>query len=59
MDELSNKDKEDAEYSEERKTLFKTLIKMHFQKNFIWYTLTNIMTNWKEKQWSTEKWCEY
>ena len=45
MDELSNKDKEDAEYSEEIKTLFKTLIKMHFQKNFIWYTLTNIMTN--------------
>ena len=44
MDELSNEDKEDAEYSEERKTLFKNLMKMIFQKNIIRYTLTNIMS---------------
>ena len=43
MDELSNKDKEDAEDSEERKTLFKTLMKMHFQNNIIRYTLTNMI----------------
>ena len=44
MDESSNKDKEYAEDSEERKTLFKTLIKIHFQNNSIWYTLTNMMS---------------
>ena len=41
---LSKKYKEDAEYSEERKTLFKYLIKINFQKNVIRYTLTNIMS---------------
>ena len=44
MDEQSNKDKDYAEDSEERKTLFKTLIKIHFQNNSIWYTLTNMMS---------------
>ena len=44
MDELSNKDKEEAEDSEERKTLSITLMKIHFQKNIIRYTLSNIMS---------------
>ena len=43
MDELSNKDKEYAEDSEEKKTLFKTLMKKNFQNNVIRYTLANIM----------------
>ena len=44
MYELSNKYKEDAEYSEEKKILFKTLMKTNFQKNIIRYTLTNRMS---------------
>ena len=44
MDKLSNKDKENAEDSEESNTHFKTLIKMNFQNNAIRYILTNIMT---------------
>ena len=44
MDELSKKDKEDAEDSEERKTFFKTLIIMNFQNNVMCYTLTNIVS---------------
>ena len=44
MDELSNKDKEEAKYSEERETLFKTLRKINFQNNVIWYILTNIVS---------------
>ena len=43
MDVLSNEDKEDAEDSEERKTFFKTLMKIHSRKNVVQYTLTNIM----------------
>ena len=38
MDELSNKEKEDTEYPEERNTLIKTLIKMNSQNNIIRYT---------------------
>ena len=41
MDELSNEDKEDAEG---RKTLFKNLMKINFQKNTIRYIFTNIMS---------------
>ena len=44
MDELSNKYKEDVEYSEERNTLFNNLMKIHFQNNVIRYTLKNIMS---------------
>ena len=44
MDTLSNEYKEDVEDSEERKTLFKALIKMHLQKSIIWYELTSIMS---------------
>ena len=44
MDKLSNRGKEDAEDSEERKTLFKTLMKINFQNNIIQYTLTNIIS---------------
>ena len=44
MDELSKKYKEDAEDSEERKTIFKTLMKMNSQNNVIRYTLKNIMS---------------
>ena len=43
MDVLSNEEKEDAEDSEERKTFFKTLMKIHSRKNVVQYTLTNIM----------------
>ena len=43
MDGLSQKDKEDAEDSEESKTLIKNLMKTNFKKNTISYTLTNIM----------------
>ena len=32
------------EDSEERRTLFKALMKIHFQNNIIRYTLTNIMS---------------
>ena len=44
MDKLSNEEKEDAEYSEERKKLFKNLMKINFQKNIIQCKLTNIMS---------------
>ena len=54
MNELSNKDKEDAKYSEKRKKLIKTLMEVHFQNNVIRFTLTNILTvdekNYKEKK---------
>ena len=43
MDVLSNEEKEDAEDSEERNTLFKTLMKIHFQNSVIRCTLKNIM----------------
>ena len=44
MDELSNKYKEDVEYSEERKTLIRNLMKIHFRNNFICCTLIKIMS---------------
>ena len=44
MDKLSNEEKEDAEYSEERKKLFKNLMKINFQKDIIQCKLTNIMS---------------
>ena len=44
MDELSNKDKEYAEYSKERNTIIKTLMKINSKKNVIHYTLTNMMS---------------
>ena len=34
----------DTENSEERRILFKKLIKIHFQKNIIQHTLTNIIS---------------
>ena len=40
---LSNKDKEDSEYSEERKTLIKNLLRLHFQNIEIRFTSTNIL----------------
>ena len=43
LDELSKEDKEDVEDLEKKKKIFKTLMKMHFQRNITWYTLTNIM----------------
>ena len=43
MDELSDKDKDDSQYSEGRKTLIKTLLKFRFQNNFICFTLTNLL----------------
>ena len=43
MDELPNKDQEDAEDSEKIKTPIKKLMKLHFQKNVICYTLVNIL----------------
>ena len=54
MDELSKKDKEDAEDSEERETLFKILMKIHFQNNSIRSTLTNI-TSIDEKSMKQRK----
>ena len=44
MDELSSKDKEYAGYSEERNTLVKNFMKLHLQKNVIYFTLTNILS---------------
>ena len=44
MDESSNKGKEYSECLDERKTLIKILIKFHFQKNGISFTLTNILS---------------
>ena len=43
MYELSHEDKKDSEGSEESNTHFKAFMKINFQNNFIWYTLTNIM----------------
>ena len=43
MDESSNKDKEYAEYSEERNTLTKILMKLNFQINVIIFILTSIL----------------
>ena len=43
MDKFYNRNKEDAEDSEERKTLVKNLMKSYFKKNFICYTLKNII----------------
>ena len=48
MDELYNKDKEEAEYSEESKTIINTLIECYFKNNDIRFTLTDIM-NIEEK----------
>ena len=44
MDESSNKDKEDAEYSEEIKTLVKNLMNFHSQKNIIRFTFKNVLS---------------
>ena len=44
MDELSNEDNEDAEDLEESKTIYRTLMKIHFKKNIIRCTLKNIMS---------------
>ena len=49
IDELSNKDTEDVEDSEERKIIFKTLMKMYNQNNVIRYTLANIFSIDKNK----------
>ena len=43
MYELSHEDKKDSEGSEESNTHFKAFMKINFQNNIIWYTLTNIM----------------
>ena len=44
MDESPNKNKEDAEYSEEIKILIKILIILNFQNNIIRFKLTNIVS---------------
>ena len=57
IDELYSKDKEYAEDWKERCTLIKTLVKLNFKKNIIWYILTNIFLLIKN-QWSKERWFE-
>ena len=51
---LSNKDKEDSEYSEERKTLIKNLLRLHFQNIEIRFTSTNILPVDKKNEESKE-----
>ena len=43
MEELSNKDKEDAGYPYKTKTLLKNIMILHFKNNVIRFTLTNIL----------------
>ena len=44
MGESSNREKEYTEDSEKIRTLIKTLMRLNFQKNFIRFTLTNILS---------------
>ena len=44
MDKSSNKYKEDNEYPEEVKTLIKILMRLHFQNNTIYFTLTLVLS---------------
>ena len=44
MDKSSNKYKEDNEYPEEVKTLIKFLMRLHFQNNTIYFTLTLVLS---------------